>query len=41
MLASHGIPAARLILGHEENSAITTQAYVLPDRPVVDLADAR
>ncbi|MFI6998321.1 tyrosine-type recombinase/integrase [Nocardia sp. NPDC050175] len=37
----HGIPAARLILGHEENSAITTQAYVNLQRPVVDFADAR
>ncbi|MFF3569125.1 tyrosine-type recombinase/integrase [Nocardia jiangxiensis] len=38
---SHGVPAARLILGHEENSAITTQAYVSLERPVVDFADAR
>lgn len=38
---THGIPAARLILGHEENSAITTQAYVNLERPVVDFADAR
>ncbi|WP_327145319.1 site-specific integrase [Nocardia sp. NBC_01327] len=36
----HGIPAARLILGHDENSAITTQAYVSLARPVVDFADA-
>ncbi|MRH92889.1 hypothetical protein GFY24_36660 [Nocardia sp. SYP-A9097] len=38
---AHGIPAARLILGHEENSAITTQAYVNLERPVVDYADTQ
>jgi len=37
----HGIAAARLILGHDENSAITMQAYVYLERPVVDFADAR
>lgn len=37
---AHGIAAARLILGHDENSAITTQAYVSLQRPVVDFADA-
>ncbi len=37
----HGVPAARLILGHEENSATTTQASVNLGRPVVDFADVR
>ncbi|MBF6288145.1 tyrosine-type recombinase/integrase [Nocardia cyriacigeorgica] len=37
----HGIPAARLILGHEENSPVTTRHYVALATPVVDYADAR
>ncbi|MGW0250666.1 hypothetical protein ACWDYH_28935 [Nocardia goodfellowii] len=36
---AHGIPAARLILGHDEDSAITKQSYVNVERPVVDFAD--
>ncbi|WP_040807892.1 tyrosine-type recombinase/integrase [Nocardia concava] len=35
------LPAARLILGHEENSPITARHYVPDERVVVDLADAR
>ncbi|WP_225732294.1 MULTISPECIES: tyrosine-type recombinase/integrase [unclassified Nocardia] len=38
----HGLPAARLILGHEENSPVTTQHYVaMGTTIVVDYADAR
>lgn len=36
----HGVPAARLILGHEENSPVTTRHYVTIS-PVIDYADAR
>lgn len=35
------LPAARLILGHEENSPVTARHYVPEERVVVDLADAR
>ncbi|MEU1993536.1 tyrosine-type recombinase/integrase [Nocardia gamkensis] len=37
----YGLPAARLILGHEVDSAVTTRHYVPEARHVVDLADAR
>lgn len=38
---AYGLPAARLMLGHEENSPITAKHYVLEERAVVDFADAR
>jgi integrase len=37
----HGKPAARLILGHEADSPVTTQHYVLEQKAVVNYADAR
>lgn len=37
----YGKPAARLILGHEEDSPVTTQHYVLEQKAVVNYADAR
>ena len=37
----YGLPAARLILGHEADSAVTARHYVPEARHVVDLADAR
>ncbi|MEV0688397.1 hypothetical protein AB0I35_31515 [Nocardia sp. NPDC050378] len=37
----YGLPAARLILGHEVDSPITARHYVPDERQVVDLADAR
>ncbi|MFI9508448.1 hypothetical protein [Nocardia sp. NPDC052566] len=37
----YGLPTARLILGHEENSPVTGRHYVPDERQVVDLADAR
>ncbi|MBF6347390.1 tyrosine-type recombinase/integrase [Nocardia cyriacigeorgica] len=37
----YGLPAARLILGHEAGSAVTARHYVPEARDVVDLADAR
>ncbi|MEV0075267.1 tyrosine-type recombinase/integrase [Nocardia neocaledoniensis] len=37
----YGLPAARLILGHEVDSPVTARHYVPDERRVVDLADAR
>jgi integrase len=37
----YGLPAARLILGHEVDSPVTARHYVPDERQVVDLADAR
>lgn len=37
----HGVAAARLILGHEEGSSVTTRHYVAMAPTVVDFADAR
>ncbi|MFF0607759.1 hypothetical protein ACFYUD_03705 [Nocardia tengchongensis] len=37
----YGRPAARLILGHEENSPVTRGHYVAEEREVVNFADAR
>jgi integrase len=36
----YGVPAARLMLGHEEGSPVTTRHYVSVS-PVIDYADAR
>ncbi len=37
----HGLPAARLILGHEANSMVTTQHYVTLGAAVVDYVDVQ
>src|SRR5262249_3345927 len=37
----YGLPAAREILGHDEDSRVTSQAYVPTERKVVNVADAR
>jgi hypothetical protein len=37
----YGLPAAREILGHDEDSRVTSRAYVPAGRRVVNVADAR
>lgn len=36
----YGIPAARLMLRHEENSPVTEESYVHRDKPAVNFTDA-